>query len=67
MSAMEMYKALLAGVPYPPPGVQDTPESKATWQRLAQELDDMPAAEPVGDLDLRAEGAARWARAAQGL
>jgi hypothetical protein len=40
---MEMYKALLAGVPYPPPGVEDTPENKATWQRLAQELEDMPA------------------------
>jgi hypothetical protein len=36
-----MYRALLAGVPYPPPGVPDTPENRAEWERMAAWLDSL--------------------------
>ena len=38
-----MYRAILAGEDYPPAGVADTPENRATWDRIVAELEAMPA------------------------
>jgi len=37
--ATVMYRALLAGDPYPPAGVPDTEENRAAWDRMAAWLD----------------------------
>jgi hypothetical protein len=37
-----MLRALLAGVPYPPPGVADTAENKTLWAGIAADIDAMP-------------------------
>jgi len=40
--SVAMLRALLAGVPYPPPGIPDTPANKAIWDGIAADIDAMP-------------------------
>jgi hypothetical protein len=39
---MAMYKALILGTGYPPEGVPDTPENRATWDEMAAEMEAAP-------------------------
>jgi len=41
-TAVVMLRALLAGVPYPPAGVPDTPDNKTLWAGIAADIDAMP-------------------------
>lgn len=40
--AVMMERAILAGQPYPPPGVPDTPANRETWARIAADIDALP-------------------------
>lgn len=40
--ALKMQRALMAGTPYPPPGVADTPENQALWDEIAENIEAMP-------------------------
>ncbi len=48
--AIAMLRALLAGARYPPPGVEDTPENRATWDALVADLDAMAARGVIPDI-----------------
>lgn len=40
--AVTMLQAILAGARYPPPGIADTAEHRALWDRIAASVEDMP-------------------------
>jgi hypothetical protein len=37
-----MLRAIMAGEPYPPPGVTDTPENRALWASIAADIENLP-------------------------